>query len=66
MKLSWKDTDEVAWALLDAHPDIDPLKLSFTKLRQMILEIPDFAGEPEGCNEAVLENIQMTWREERQ
>ncbi|HEY0257089.1 MAG TPA: hypothetical protein VGC39_06580, partial [Candidatus Methylacidiphilales bacterium] len=28
IKLTWKDTDDIAYALIDAHPDQDPLKLS--------------------------------------
>ena len=39
MKLTWKDSDEIAWALLDKFPDQDPLKLSFPKLHKMVLEL---------------------------
>jgi FeS assembly protein IscX len=64
MKLTWDDQEEIAWALADRHPDQDPLRLSFPKLHQMICELEDFAGAPEGSNERILETIQMAWREE--
>src|SRR6185295_7778458 len=36
MKLTWKDHEEIAWALMDNFPDQDPLKLSFPKLHAMV------------------------------
>ena len=38
MKLTWKDHEEIAWALVDKFPDQDPLKLSFPKLHKMVTE----------------------------
>lgn len=64
MKLNWKDSDEIAWALLDQFPDQDPLRLSFPKLHQMITALPDFGDDPAKSNEAILESIQMAWYEE--
>jgi FeS assembly protein IscX len=66
MKLTWKDAEEVAWALVDKYPDQDPLKLSFPKLHRMVLELEDFDDDPENSNEKILETIQMAWLEERQ
>lgn len=63
-KLTWKDTEDIAFALIDAHPDQDPLKLSFPKLHQLVIALPDFGDKPESSNEAVLEAIQMAWYEE--
>jgi FeS assembly protein IscX len=64
MKFTWKDHDEIAWALIEKYPDQDPLKLSFPKLHKMVLELEDFADEPSGSNEKILETIQMAWYEE--
>lgn len=64
MTLTWKDHEEVAWALRDKFPDQDPLKLSFPKLHKMVLELEGFKDRPEGSNEKILENIQMAWYEE--
>ncbi len=63
-KLDWRDSEDIAFALMDKFPDQDPLKLSFPKLHQMVLELEGFVGGPDGSNEAVLEAIQMAWYEE--
>jgi len=65
MKLTWRDSEEIAWALMDAFPDQDPLKLSFPKLHKMVCELPDFGDKPEASNEKILENIQMAWYSEQ-
>ena len=62
--LTWKDTDEIAYALIDAHPDQDPLKLSFPKLHKFVLELEEFGDDPEKSTESILEAIQMAWYEE--
>ena len=64
MKLTWKDADEIAWALADKYPDQDPLKLSFPALHRMVCGLDDFTDSPDAANERLLENIQMTWYEE--
>jgi FeS assembly protein IscX len=63
-QLTWKDTEEIAYALIDKFPEQDPLKLSFPKLHKMVIELEDFADDPEKSNEAVMESIQMAWYEE--
>jgi len=63
-KLTWKDTDEIAYALIDNHPDVDPLKLSFPKLHKLITELEDFGDAPDKSSESILESIQMAWYEE--
>jgi FeS assembly protein IscX len=63
-KLTWKDTDEIAYALIDAHPDQDPLKLSFPKLHKLVTALEDFGDDPEKSSESILESIQMAWYEE--
>jgi FeS assembly protein IscX len=65
MKLTWKDHEEIAWALMDKFPDQDPLKLSFPKLHKMVSELEEFGDKPDGSNEKILENIQMAWFEEK-
>ena len=64
MNLSWQDSDQIAWQLANRNPDVDPLSLSFTRLREMVLALPDFLGKAEDSNEALLEAIQMAWYEE--
>ena len=63
-KLTWKDTDEIAYALIDTYPDQDPLKLSFPKLHKMVIALEDFGDEADKSSESILESIQMAWYEE--
>jgi FeS assembly protein IscX len=65
MALRWTDTRDIAIALAQAHPDVDPMTLRFTDLHRWIRELPGFADEPERSNEKILEAIQMTWLDER-
>jgi len=65
MKLTWKDDEEIAWALATKFPDQDPLKLSFPKLHKMVTELEEFGDKPEASNEKILENIQMAWLDEK-
>jgi FeS assembly protein IscX len=65
-KLTWRDTEDLAYALLDKFPDQDPLRLSFPKLHKMVTELEEFGDDPEKSNEAVMEAIQMAWYEEVQ
>jgi FeS assembly protein IscX len=64
-KLTWKDSEEIAWALADKFPDQDPLRLSFPKLHQMITQLADFSDDPAKSSEGILESIQMAWYEEK-
>jgi FeS assembly protein IscX len=64
MSLKWTDTLEIAIALCDAHPDIDPLTVRFTDLREWVLALPEFSDDPARCGEKVLEAIQMAWIDE--
>ena len=64
MSLRWTDSLEIAIALLDAHPDIDPKTIRFTDLHRWVRELPEFADDPERSNERILEAIQMNWIDE--
>ncbi len=65
MTLHWSDAREIAIALVDAHPDVDPLTVRFTDLHQWVRELPGFADDPNKSNEKILEAIQMAWLDER-
>ena len=62
--MKWTDTREIAIALAEAHPDVDPTSVLFTDLRQWVLDLPGFADDPKHCGEKILEAIQMTWLDE--
>ncbi len=63
--MRWVDVYDVAMALEDAHPDADNINLRFTDLRQWVIDLPEFSDDPNGCNEKILEAIQMAWIDER-
>jgi len=65
MGLTWDQPDEIAWALIDEHPDADPLDLNFVTLHDWIVDLPGFADDPEASNEAKLEAIVMAWHAQR-
>lgn len=65
MSLKWTDTLEIAIALDEAHPDVDPQYVRFTDLHQWVRELPEFDDDPNRSNEKILEAIQMAWIEER-
>jgi len=64
--MKWSDAEDIALALLETHPDIDPLTVRFTDLRRWVTELAGFADDPKGSNESLLEAIQMKWHEEYQ
>ena len=64
--LAWTDIEDIAYALFEKEPALDPLTVRFTDLRDKILELPNFTGEREQCNEKILEAVQMAWLEEFQ
>jgi len=64
--MTWKDAEDIALALMEEHPDTDPLTVRFTDLHKWITELEDFDDDPMKSNEAKLERIQMVWLEEYQ
>ena len=65
MSLKWTDSLEIAIALDEAHPDVDPQYIRFTDLHSWVCALDEFDDEPESSNERILEAIQMAWLDER-
>jgi FeS assembly protein IscX len=63
--LKWTDTTDIAMALIDAHPDVDPLTIRFTDLHAWVLALPEFDDDPNRSGEKILEAIQSAWIDER-
>lgn len=63
--MRWTDVREIAIALAEQHPGVDPLSVRFTDLHRWVRELPGFQDDPERSNEKILEAIQMTWLDER-
>ena len=65
MGLKWTDSLEIALALDEKYPEIDPISIRFTDLHKWICELNNFDYDPEKSNEKILEAIQMAWIEEK-
>jgi FeS assembly protein IscX len=62
--MKWTEVLEIAIALSDAHPEVDPLKINFVDLRNWVLALPEFDDDPKHSGEKVLEAIQQAWIDE--
>jgi FeS assembly protein IscX len=62
--MKWTDTLDIAIALGEKYPDVDPKTVRFTDLYQWVQQLPEFDDDPKRCGEKVLEGIQMAWIEE--
>ena len=63
----WLDVQRIAEELADRHDGVNPLTITFPRLKSMVQELPGFkeeVGHP--CNEKILEAIQQAWIEETQ
>jgi FeS assembly protein IscX len=61
---TWDKPEDIALALIEAHPNVDPLTVRFTDLLKWITVLPGFEGDPAKSNESKLEAVQMAWHEE--
>jgi FeS assembly protein IscX len=65
MPIYWPDHEDIAMQLYErfgAEFDESRIyRIRFTELIEWVLEIPNFAGKREECNEAHLEQIQSKW-----
>jgi FeS assembly protein IscX len=64
--VKWTDSEDIGIALAEKFPDVDPLTVRFTDLRDRILALDGFDDEGKASNESKLEAIQMAWYEEYQ
>lgn len=64
--MKWTDTEDIGIRLFEKFPELDPLTVRFTDLREWVCELKEFDDDPAASNEAKLEAIQMAWLEEHQ
>tara|TARA_B100001741_G_C16443267_1_gene546710 strand:- start:310 stop:501 length:192 start_codon:yes stop_codon:yes gene_type:complete len=62
--MKWTDVNDIAIDLCEAHPEVDPLSVRFTDLREWVMALEGFDDEAERCGEKILEAIQMAWLDE--
>jgi len=62
--MKWTDTQEIAIALADKFPDVDPQRVNFVDLRNWVMALAGFDDDPNRSGERILEAIQAAWIEE--
>lgn len=60
-RLDWSDYEEIGELLHERMPEVDPLSIQFTELKEWVCSLPEFGGHPTTCNEKKLEAVQMAW-----
>ena len=64
MNLKWTDVTDIAIALAEAHPDVDPRAVRFVDLHNWVVALPGFDDDHKRGGEKVLEAIQAAWIDE--
>ncbi|MDU8923998.1 Fe-S cluster assembly protein IscX [Pasteurellaceae bacterium LIM206] len=62
--MKWQDSQQIAEALYDLNPGLDPRTVRFTDLHQWICDLPGFDDDPEKSNEKILEAVLLCWLDE--
>jgi FeS assembly protein IscX len=62
--MKWTDSREIAIALAEKYPDVDPERVNFVDLRNWVMALDGFDDDPQRSGEKILEAIQMNWIEE--
>ncbi len=62
--MKWTSSEDIGIALFEKFPELDPLTVRFTDLRERVMELDGFDDDPKTSNEPKLEAIQMAWYEE--
>ncbi|ACR29541.1 Fe-S cluster assembly protein IscX [Burkholderia glumae] len=62
--MKWTDSREIAMALADKYPEVDPRTIRFTDLHQWVLGLDGFDDAPDRSGEKILEAIQLLWIDE--
>jgi FeS assembly protein IscX len=63
--IGWTDFEDIAMKLYEKFGDDfntgKIYRIRFTELLEWVLELPNFEGKREDCNEGYLEMIQSNW-----
>jgi len=62
--MKWIDSLEIAIALSEKHPEVDPRTVRFTDLHRWVCELENFSDDPNRSGEKILEAIQTAWIDE--
>lgn len=62
--MKWTDSRDIAIALAEKFPGVDPARINFVDLRTWVLALDGFDDDPKRSGEKILEAIQAAWIEE--
>jgi len=62
--MKWTDSRDIAIALAEKFPDVDPASVNFVDLRNWVLALEGFDDDPKRSGEKILEAIQAAWIDE--
>lgn len=62
--MKWIDVRDIAIALTEKHPDIDPRTVRFVDLHNYVVDLAGFDDDHARGGEKVLEAIQAAWIDE--
>lgn len=62
--MKWSDISEIAEALYDKYPDVDPVGVRFVDLHNWVVDLDGFDDDHTRGGEKVLEAIQAAWIDE--
>jgi FeS assembly protein IscX len=62
--MKWTDVQQIAEALADQHPEIDPRTIRFVDLHNHVVALEGFDDDHQRGGERVLEAIQQAWIDE--
>lgn len=64
--MRWDDTLDIAHALEEAYPEEDIETVTLTDLEDMIINLSEFADDPEEVNQEGLKSIYDMWIDVRE
>jgi FeS assembly protein IscX len=62
--MKWKDVYDIAIALTEKYPDLDPKTVRFVDLHNYVVDLDGFDDDHSRGGEKVLEAIQGVWIDE--
>jgi len=62
--MKWIDVRDIAIALTEKYPDLDPKTVRFVDLHNYVVDLDGFDDDHSRGGEKVLEAIQSTWIDE--
>jgi FeS assembly protein IscX len=62
--MKWTDTTDIAIALAERYPEVDPRTVRFTDLYQWVIGLDGFSDDEKRTGEKILEAIQAAWIDE--